>query len=221
MRHLDRGAARCAVGALLLTFVAVTPASAQLCIGNPTFRDGPYQVGVGASFTEGLRTVDGTFAAGGESFFGGAGISMLNFTELDEVTAGVSAFAGMELATDQQNRVLLCPLARLAFIAGPDVGPIDVSSATLQGGGSVGVIASQSRELTVVPFFGLAVLYQHVSTDFGGVEASDSDTGGIADLGVGLILNRNVGITPLVSIPFGVGTSDAIFTIRFTFNFGR
>lgn len=212
MRHL--------VGALLLTLVTSVPASAQLCIGNPTFRDGPYQVGVGTSFTEGLRTVDGTFAAGGESFFGGAGISMLNFTDLDDVTTGVSAFAGMELATDRQNRVLLCPLARLSFVAGPDVGAIDVSSATLQAGGTVGIIAAQSRELSVVPFFGLSVLYAHVSTDFGGVEASDSDTGGIADLGVGLILNRTVGITPLVSIPFGVGSSDAIFTIRFTFNFG-
>ena len=212
MRHM--------VGALVLTLVAVTPASAQLCIGNPTFRDGPYQVGVDASFTEGLRTVDGIFAAGGDSFFGGAGISMLNFTDREEVTAGVSAFAGMELATDRQNRVLLCPLARLSFVAGPDVGPVDVSSATLQAGGSVGVIATQSRELSVVPFFGLALLYAHVSTDFGGVEASDSDTGGLADLGVGLILNRTVGITPVVSIPFGVGSSDAIFTIRFTFNFG-
>jgi hypothetical protein len=164
--------------------------------------------------------VDGTFAAGGESFFGGAGFSMLNFTDLDEVTAGASVFAGMELATDRQNRVLLCPLAKLSFVAGPDVGAIDVSSTTLQAGGSVGVLAAQSRELSVVPFFGLSFLYAHVSTDFGGVEASDSDTGGIADLGVGFILNRTVGITPLVSIPFGVGSSDAIFTIRFTFNFG-
>jgi len=205
---------------LFLTLAIVKPASAQLCIGNPTFRDGPYQVGVGASFTDGLRTVDGTFAAGGESFFGGAGISVLNFTDLDERAAGLTAFAGAELATDARNRVLLCPLASLAFVAGPDVGPVDVSSAALQGGASIGVVASQSGEMMVVPFFGLSVLYQRVSTEVGGIDASVDDTGGVADLGVGLILNRTVGITPLVSIPFSTGTDDAVFTIRFTFNFG-
>jgi hypothetical protein len=42
-----------------------------------------------------------------------------------------------------------------------------------------------------------------------------------ADLGVGLILTRTVGITPQVSIPFSSGPSDAVFTIRFTFNFGN
>jgi hypothetical protein len=211
---------RLIVCVLLLTLLVVKPASAQLCTGNPSFRDGPYQAGVAASFTEGLRAVEGTFAGGGESLFGGIGLSILNFTDLDDRAVGVSAFGGAELVTDQRNRVLLCPVIRLGFAAGPDVGPVDVSSASLQGGGSIGVIASETSELMIVPFFGLAVLYQRVSTDIGGVEASASDTGAIADLGVGLILNRNVGITPLVSIPFATGADDAIFTIRFTFNFG-
>jgi hypothetical protein len=211
---------RLIVCALLLTLLAVKPASAQLCMGNPSFRDGPYQVGVAASFTEGLRAVEGTFAGGGESLFGGVGLSILNFTGLDDRAVGVSAFGGAELVTDQRDRVLLCPVVRLGFAAGPDIGPVDVSSASLQGGGSIGVVASQSGEMAVVPFFGLAVLYQRVSTDVAGVETSASDTGAVADLGVGLIFNRTVGITPLVSIPFAAGTDDAIFTIRFTFNFG-
>jgi hypothetical protein len=108
----------------------------------------------------------------------------------------------------------------LSFLAGPDLGPIDVSSAAVQGGASIGVIASESRDLMVVPFFGLAVLYQRVTTEIGDNESSASDTGGVADLGVGLIFGRTVGITPLVSIPFSAGVSDAVFTIRFSFNFG-
>ena len=211
---------RLLVCVLLLTLVVVKPASAQLCTGNPTFRDGPYQAGGAVSLTEGLRSVEATFAAGGESFFAGAGFGVLNFTDIDVRTAGLSAFAGAEFVTDQDDRILLCPVIRLDFAAGPDIGPVDVSTVGLQGGGSISVIASQSSDLMVVPFFGLAVLYQRINTEVGGVDASASDTGGVADLGVGFILNRNVGITPIVSIPFAAASSDAVFTLRFTFNFG-
>lgn len=213
---------RLMVSVLLMTVLMMAKtAGAQTCLGAPSFRVAPYQAGVGASFTEGLRQVEGTFAGGGESLFAGAGLSVLNFTDADEKTAGVSAFAGAEFATDRRDRVLLCPIVRLGFLAGPDFGPVDVSSVSLRGGGSIGVIAAEDGDLAVVPFFGLAVAYNRVSTEIGDVESSASDTGGVADLGVGLILTRTVGITPQVSIPFSTGGSDAVFTIRFTFNFGN
>lgn len=205
---------------LLLTFLAAKPASAQQCLGSPSFRVAPYQVAVAASFTDGVREVEGTFAGGGESLFAGAGASVVKFTDADLTTAGISAFAGAEFATDQRSRVLLCPVVGLSFLAGPDLGPIDVSSAAVQGGASIGVIASENADLMVVPFFGLFALYQRVTTEIGSTENSVSDTGAVADLGVGLIFNRTVAITPLVSIPFAAGSSDAIFTIRFSFNFG-
>jgi hypothetical protein len=206
---------------LLLALLAAAPASAQQCIGNPSFQDGPYQAGLSAAFTEGARGVGGTFAGGGETLFAGAGLSVVNFTDLDVRSAAVSGFAGAEVATDTRNRVLLCPLVQLTFVAGPDIGAVDVSTASLQAGGSVGVIAYDSNGVMAVPFFGLALLYQHVTAEIGGTEDSVSDTGGVADLGLGLIFNRNVGITPIVSIPFSAGTSDVAFTIRFSFNFGR
>jgi hypothetical protein len=206
--------------ALPLLLVA-TPASAQLCLGAPTFRTAPYQVGIAAAFTEGARGVEGTFAGGGESVFAGAGVSVVNFTDVDVRAAGVSAFVGAEVATDRQNRVLLCPVVQLGFVAGPDLGPVEVSSMTLQGGASIGVIAVENGDAMVVPFFGLAALYQRVKTEIGDVENSASDTGGVANLGVGFIVNRTVGITPSLAIPFSAGGDDPIFTIRLTFNFGR
>jgi hypothetical protein len=212
---------RLIAGVLLVMFLMAKSASAQTCLGAPSFRVAPYQAGVGASFTDGLRQVEGTFAGGGESLFAGAGVSVLNFTDIDVRTAGVSAFAGAELATDRRNRVLLCPIVRLGFLAGPDIGAVDLSSVSIQGGGSIGVIAAEDGDVMVVPFFGLSAGWTRVTTEIGGIEDSASDTGGVADLGVGLILTRTVGITPQVSIPFSSGTDDAVFTIRFTFNFGR
>jgi hypothetical protein len=206
---------------VMVLLMAASSAEAQICGGRPSFRDGPLQVGIGASFTDGARGVEGTFAGGGESVFAGVGVSVTNFTGVDVRSAGVNAFAGAEFATDRQNKVLLCPVVRVGFGTGPDVGPVDVSTAFVQGGGSIGVIASDRDGMMVVPFFGLSAVYDRVMTDLGGVENSFSDTGGIADLGVGLVFNRTVGITPLISVPFSTGGSDVIFTLKFSFNFGK
>ena len=135
-------------------------------------RDGPFQVGIAASFTEGARGVEGTFAGGGESLFAGVGVSVTNFTGADVRSAGVNAFAGAEFATDRRSKVLLCPVARVGFGSGPDAGPVDVSTAFVQGGASVGVIASDMNGLMVVSFFGLSAVYARVMTDFGGVETT-------------------------------------------------
>jgi hypothetical protein len=73
----------------------------------------------------------------------------------------------------------------------------------------------------VVPTFGLSVIWNRVEAEIGDTERSDSDSSGRARIGVGLIFNRNVGITPSVSIPFSSGSDDAVFDLQLTFNFGR
>jgi hypothetical protein len=106
------------------------------------------------------------------------------------------------------------------FGAGPDIGAIDVSSVGLQGGGSVGVIATSTPSLMVVPTFGLAAVWQRVTVEVGGVERDSSDTSGAANVGVGFIFNERIGITPSIVIPFSVADSDVVFSLAFTFNFG-
>jgi hypothetical protein len=206
---------------LLLTFLVARPAAAQLCSGSPSLAYAPYQASLGASFSDNVRGIEAAFAAGGQTIFGGAGVSILNFTDVDVRTAGVFGFAGAELAVDKENKIMFCPVVRFDVIAGPDIGPVDVSTTSLQGGGTIGVIVSEMGDMQVVPFFGLALAYSRLRSEFAGTETTFSDTGGIADLGVGLIFNRTAGITPLVSIPFGIGGSDFVFTVRFSFNFGR
>jgi hypothetical protein len=77
-------------------------------------------------------------------------------------------------------------------------------------------------DMQVVPFFGLSAVYSRLRSEFAGSTTTFSDTGGVADLGVGFVFNRTAGITPSISIPFGTGgTDDVIFNIRFSFNFGR
>ena len=212
---------RLVVPVLVLTFLTARPAAAQWCVGNPSFGNGPYQASIAASFSDGVRGIDAGFAAGGQSIFGGAGVTVLNFTDVDVRTAGVFAHAGAELAGDRDNKILLCPLVRLDVLAGPDVGPVDTSTVGLQGGASLGVLVHDVGDLQVVPFFGLAVVYARSTQEFAGIEETFSDTGGRADVGIGFLFNRNAAITPSVSIPFAAGGADPTFTIRFAFNFGK
>jgi hypothetical protein len=196
-------------------------AEAQFCVGSPSFRDQPYQVGVAAAFTDGARGVSGEFAAGGEALFAGGGVGVVNFDDFDATATNIFGFGGADLGVDQRERVFVCPLGRIGFGVGPDIGAADVSTFSLQVGGSVGVIASQTNTLMVIPNFGLALHYDRVTVEFGGEDESESDSSGLANIGVGFVFNRNVGITPSIAVPFSAGDSDVIFTVSFTFHFGQ
>ena len=208
----------CVIGASLFF---VSSAEAQLCGGAPSFAQTPMQVGVATAFRDGAQGVGGHFAGGGEALFGGAGIRRVNFSPFDATETGVSAFAGADLAVAENQNVFVCPLASVSFASGPDIGGVDVSSVGFEGGGSVGVIASSTNTFMVLPTFGLAAAWRRVTADFRGAEQHQSDTFGIANLGVGFIFNRHVGITPSISIPFSVSDSDVVFTLALAFNFGR
>jgi hypothetical protein len=207
--------------ALFLVLVVSAAAEAQICAGMPSFAEAPYQAGVSAGFREGTQGFGGRFAGGSSSLFAGGAVSILSFSEVESTQTNISAFAGADLGVDQSDRVFVCPIGSVAFGVGPDIGDVDVSTFAVQGGGSVGVVASSTSALMVVPTFGLAAGWQRASLNGAGIDTSGSDAFGVASLGVGLIFNRRIGIAPGISIPFSVADSEVAFTIDFTFNFGR
>jgi hypothetical protein len=209
---------RLALGTALVLLFA-TAAEAQLCTGNPSYTSNPYQVGLNAAFTDGAHGVSGDFGAGGEAFFASAGVGVINFRDLDETATQVSATAGAELG--QFRTVFICPIASVSVGIGPDIGDIDVSTFSVAGGGSVGVIASQTDSLMIVPSFGLAAVYNRFTAEIRGDDVSESDSSGRASIGVGFIFNQHVGISPALIVPFSAGNDDPIFEIRLSFGFGR
>jgi hypothetical protein len=205
---------------LVLLCVSVRPSHAQVCAGAPSFRDNPFQGAVTAAFTEGARGFGGSFSGGGESIFGGAGVSVLNFSDLDTSATRVSVGFGADLQADQNGRVFLCPVGQVAFGVGPDVGAIEISTITLSGGGQVGVLASETDTLMVVPTFGVFALRTRVTAELAGSDTTETDRSGLASVGVGFVFNRNVAVKPAVSIPFSVANADAVFSIELAFSFG-
>jgi hypothetical protein len=210
-----------AMVALLGLVLSAAPAEAQLCAGSPSFRDQPYQAGITAGFTEGAHGVGGFFGTGGESLFAIGSIGVVNYRDLDALATQISASVGADLATSQSSRVFVCPVASIGFGAGPDIGDVDISTFSLGAGGDVGIIAYEINDLRVVPTFGVSVAYNRINAEFGGSDATESDTSGLANIGVGFILSQNIGILPAVSVPFSAGGSDPTFVIRLSFGFGR
>ncbi len=206
--------------AFLLILGTANDAEAQLCIGAPSFQEHKYQLGAGATFTEGAGGVGGTFAAGGESLFGGGGLALFHFTDVATNSVNLSAFIGADLATSTARRVFVCPLVQFALGSGPDVDPLDVSTIAVRGGANVGLVVSDNDAMMVVPTLGVGATYQRLTAKFGGVDQSESNTSGVASVGVGFIFNRRVGITPELSIPFAARGSNVIFSVTLTFNFG-
>jgi hypothetical protein len=206
---------------LCLVVFSATSADAQTCAGAPSFRDNPFQIGVSAAFRDGAQGVGGSFAGGGDDIFGVAGVSVLNFSNLDSSATSVSGSIGADLQADQGGRVFVCPVGQIAFGAGPDFGAVDISTFTLSGGGSVGVVASQGNTLAVIPTFGLFAVHTRLTAEARGQEETESDASGLASIGVGFVFNRNVAIIPEVLVPFSAGNADAVFSIHFAFSFGR
>ena len=112
---------------VLLLLASVRPTEAQVCAGAPSFRENPFQGSVTAAFTEGARGFGGSFSGGGESIFAGAGVSVLNYSDLDASATRLSVGFGADLQADQNGRVFLCPLGQVAIGVGPDVGAVEVS----------------------------------------------------------------------------------------------
>src|SRR6185436_14327486 len=90
-----------AVAAVSVFALSAATAEAQFCAGSPSFRDNPHQVGVTGSFTDGAQGVTGHFATGGESLFGGVGIGVVNYSDLDSNSVIASVFGGAELSASQ------------------------------------------------------------------------------------------------------------------------
>ena len=159
----------------------------------------------------------GQFAAGSTAF-GGGSVSLVNFSNLDATQTSVSGFVGADFDVSQNRRVFVCPNAWVSYSVGPDIGSVDVSAFGVGGGGSVGVVVSDTDQLMVVPTFGVSAVWERLTAELRGFDEGASGTYGVANVRVGLIFNRRIGIRPGISV--SVPDPDVAFSLAFAFNFG-
>ena len=206
---------------VLVIFFLVKPVQAQVCSGAPSFREAPGQIDVSAAFSADAQAFGASATAGGRTAFGGGGFAVTSFDGPLSTATSVSGTVGADLPVDRDERVFVCPFGSAAFTIGPDVGSINVNGFSVLGGAQVGVLAAESGNLRVIPTFGVALLYQRVTLDAPGFQPSaESDTSGLATIGVGFVFNGRTGLIPAIVIPFAIPDPDVAFSLSFAFNFG-
>lgn len=214
-----------AAAALALLSLAAAPLHAQRCLGFPGFGGQPLRVD-GVLTTGGNVTTLGADLAFGqaEGAFGSVGLGVADFDNTDESALLVSGSIGtqMQLGTPTRSSsgAQLCPVASLEYQNGPNVANIDITALRLRGGVSLGTSLPMTETLRLAPFgtFSVGFVRSSVDTPAGG--DSDSEVGGILDLGAGLVFNNRFTIRPSVNVPIGFDDSDARFGLAVGFNFG-
>lgn len=206
----------------MFILLCATEAAAQTCLGMPSFRDGQFQVSVGAAFSEGAQGFRGGGALGTDDLFVGVSFDVTDVDGADSTATSFAANVGASFVVNERERIQACPVASVILTGGPDVAGVDVSGVGLRAGGRLGIVAYESGDLELVPTFGLDIAYDRINGDVGPVETTLArETYVIARVGAGIILNKRVGIVPVLSIPLGLDGADPEFSFVVAYNFGN
>jgi hypothetical protein len=201
--------------------ITAADASAQTCLGLPSFSVGPYQASFTSVFTEGVSKFGGGFALGSDDIFGGATISVTSFDEIEENATSFGAHGGATFVVSDSERIEACPVASVSIAGGPDIGDVNVNGVGLRAGGRLGMSVYRAGDWQVVPTFGLDLAFDRVTAELAGVETSERETYGIARVGVGFILNERIGLLPILGVPLGLDDADPEFSFTVSYTFGR
>ena len=238
MRSLRHEARRTNVltftAALLLSLSVPSLLHAQACLGAPSYRLAPLQLGFGASFTDGSKGAGVQVGLGErQGLFMNLGANFTSYDGVDGSGTSVAGTVGYDVAVTPvpasgpapSTAVSFCPIASIAYTKFPSIsdGFTDYDLHELDAGGGValGVSVTASPTVSVIPFGSFAYYYGRATisaSGFGSTSASDSY--GVAGLGLGLLLNQRITLRPSVSLPVGIEGSNPIFNFAVGFQVG-
>jgi hypothetical protein len=216
---------RSLVVSLALLAIVRSPAVAQTCMGLASFSSAPMQVTANGQFGDVAKTFGATVGYGlPSSVYGSLGISTTSVDEVDGSQLGIGAHAGYQMALGKARQVQVCPNASFSIGMGPndDASGVDQSSRSATVGLNVGTVLGANPRMKIIPTAGLSYAYGKAKAedDTGATLVEFSDSYGVAQLGVGLVLNQNISVRPSVDIPLGLEGSDPTFGLTLGYNFG-
>ena len=205
---------------LALLALARTPAVAQTCMGLASFRHAPFQMTGSGHFSQ-LSNTFGASLGYGLPFgpYGTVGVSSTAYDGINGSALGVDARAGFQLMV---GKAQFCPNAGYALEMGPndDAAGVDLLNRRTSFGLQVGTVLSAGPRLQVVPSVGVSyVRARDTAENTAGAELYDiSDEYGMADMGLGIVLTRQISVRPGVQIPLGLEGSQASVGLTVGYN---
>jgi hypothetical protein len=198
---------------------------AQTCLGNASFTGAPVRLGAVLSFADGVKSYGAELGVGGSGLFASAGVSLIDYDDIDESGTGIDVLGGYSLPIGTTGRAELCPIVAYSHQGGPNFdtpfGEIEFSGRSIGGGVALGGTYNSTPRLDLVPF--AAAMYTSVKVKATFFDETDSETEGVTVLsgGVGFVVDRRLTIQPRISFPIGGEDNDPVFTIALRYNFGR
>ncbi len=225
-------AAGAAVSVLLISSES---AAAQTCSGASSFRDGPVRVAATAGFGDDVDALTALLAIGADSGpWGSASVSRLAFETPaggDEIGPAYGATLGYAFDLGKPSNpagVQLCPFAGYQRLDGVDIGLggglgfLKIRSRSLLAGVSVGAVTTASPTVALVPTAGLSYVDERAKVHApGSSRQTVTDSYGVLDAGLGLVVNRRFMVQVGAGFPFGIDDAGSSFSLSAGMNFGR
>ncbi len=216
---------RSLVVSLALLAIVRSPAVAQTCMGLASFSNAPMQVTGNGMFSSGVNSFGAAVGYGMQSgLWGNLGVQTLSIDGASSHPLNIGAHAGYETAVGKsRNPIHVCPNASFSIGNGPDDVNFNSSTQDATLGVNFGTVLSGSNpRMKIVPTAGISWAHTKLSAkdSVGTSLGSASDSYGLAQLGIGLVMSQNISIRPSVDIPLGLTGSNARFGMTLGYNFG-
>jgi hypothetical protein len=211
---------------LALLAIVHSPAAAQTCLGLASFSRAPVQMTGTGQFTQRMNSFGAGIAYGLQSgVWGKASVATTSIDGIESHPLSLGASAGYQIPVGKAQQAQVCPNASFTVGNGPDDAAADINGSSRQAtvGVNVGtVLAGSNPRMKIVPTVGLSYAYlKNSAKDSTGTSLFEiADSYGLAQLGVGLVLNQTISVRPSVDIPLGLEGSDPTFGITLGYNFG-
>ncbi len=211
---------------LLIAAALCGPAAveAQICTGRPGAGIGSIHADAEFESFDGGSAASAGVRAVGQQLFMGAAVGRVRYEALGGSTLSVSGLAGYEYPLGVMGRVAVCPMVVWAMGFGPlniDGSGFDAGYRGASVGASVGVVASTSPRLTVLPTASLALARSSSTLSDGSTTFKTAETYGSVALGVGMVLGRRFAFQPWVLIPIGLEDAGASVGLTLSVTTGR
>jgi hypothetical protein len=216
---------RSLVVSLALLAIVRSPAVAQTCMGLASFSNAPVQLTANSNFGSGAKSFGAAVGYGMQSgLWGNLGVQTQSIDNVSSHPLNIGAQAGYETAVGKsRNPIHVCPNASFSMGNGPDAPNFNASTQNATLGVNFGtVLPGSNPRMKIVPTAGISWAHTKLSAkdSVGTSLGSASDSYGLAQLGVGLVMNQNISIRPSVDIPLGLTGSSASFGLTLGYNFG-
>jgi hypothetical protein len=206
----------------LFAIVASTAAaSAQVCLGLPSFETRQAHLNVAAEFPEGAKAYAvGVGAGKHNNLFANLGAGRVSYDD----DGGNSNYGFLEFGYQLPlGKLQLCPIAGGALYAGPDddVNDIKQTARVATAGGALG-LPLDAGTVRLIPNVGVKYEWVSLKIDEPLVgETKENSSGGVVDLGFAFVFKDRLSIQPLAHVFFGGDDNpDPSFGVFASVSFG-